>query len=136
MKLKLDENLPDSLLATLKALGYDVDNAMAEGLVRHDFGRPSGTYFVLTPNPALKRRIVKCPFGTIQPFRFKLTDQAARWNRKILSNQEARGAQKLNPCAPFVPFRGHLHLFKLSSILRSPQYLRPIAAFNLDGHGP
>ena len=32
MKIKLDENLPESLLATLKALGYDVDNVTAEGL--------------------------------------------------------------------------------------------------------
>jgi hypothetical protein len=32
MKLKLDENLPESLLATLKGLGHDVDNVTAEGL--------------------------------------------------------------------------------------------------------
>jgi predicted nuclease of predicted toxin-antitoxin system len=32
MKLKLDENLPESLLATLKVLGHDVDNVTAEGL--------------------------------------------------------------------------------------------------------
>jgi predicted nuclease of predicted toxin-antitoxin system len=32
MKLKLDENLPESLLATLKELGHDVDNVRLEGL--------------------------------------------------------------------------------------------------------
>lgn len=32
MKLKLDENLPESLLPTLKALGHDVDNVRLEGL--------------------------------------------------------------------------------------------------------
>ena len=38
MKIKLDENLPESLLATLKALGHDVDNVTAEGLAgRADF---------------------------------------------------------------------------------------------------
>ena len=32
MKLKLDENLPESLLSELSALGHDVDNARIEGL--------------------------------------------------------------------------------------------------------
>lgn len=32
MKLKPDENLPESLLPTLKALGHDVDNVRMEGL--------------------------------------------------------------------------------------------------------
>ena len=32
MRLKLDENLPESLLATLGALGHDVDNVRTEGL--------------------------------------------------------------------------------------------------------
>lgn len=32
MKLKLDENPPESLLADLSALGHDVDNVRSEGL--------------------------------------------------------------------------------------------------------
>ena len=32
MKLKLDENLPESLLPTLASLGHDVDNVRLEGL--------------------------------------------------------------------------------------------------------
>jgi hypothetical protein len=32
MKLKLDENLPESLLPALAALGHDVDNVRTEGL--------------------------------------------------------------------------------------------------------
>ncbi|HWY76028.1 MAG TPA: DUF5615 family PIN-like protein [Verrucomicrobiae bacterium] len=32
MKVKLDENLPESLLHTLGALGHDVDNVRIEGL--------------------------------------------------------------------------------------------------------
>lgn len=32
MKIKLDENLPSSLVADLSALGHDVDTAPAEGL--------------------------------------------------------------------------------------------------------
>jgi hypothetical protein len=32
MKLKLDENLPESLLATLQSPGHDVDNVRVEGL--------------------------------------------------------------------------------------------------------
>ena len=32
MKLKLDENLPESLLAALKGLGHDTDNARLEEL--------------------------------------------------------------------------------------------------------
>lgn len=32
MKLKLDENLPESLLPTLQALGHDTDNVRLEGL--------------------------------------------------------------------------------------------------------
>lgn len=32
MKVKLDENLPESLLPTLGALGHDVDNVRTEGL--------------------------------------------------------------------------------------------------------
>ncbi|HWW01610.1 MAG TPA: DUF5615 family PIN-like protein [Candidatus Acidoferrum sp.] len=33
MKLKLDENLPESLLGTLESLGHDVDNVRLENLV-------------------------------------------------------------------------------------------------------
>jgi predicted nuclease of predicted toxin-antitoxin system len=33
MRLKLDENLPESLVSTLTALSYDVDNVRLEGLV-------------------------------------------------------------------------------------------------------
>lgn len=33
MRLKLDENLPESLLAALTALGHEVDNVRLEGLV-------------------------------------------------------------------------------------------------------
>lgn len=33
MKLKLDENLPESLLELLRALGHDADNVRSEGLV-------------------------------------------------------------------------------------------------------
>lgn len=33
MRLKLDENLPESLLFDLSGLGHDVDNVRAEGLV-------------------------------------------------------------------------------------------------------
>jgi predicted nuclease of predicted toxin-antitoxin system len=36
MKLKLDEILPESLLAELAALNHDVDNVRQEGLVGHD----------------------------------------------------------------------------------------------------
>jgi predicted nuclease of predicted toxin-antitoxin system len=36
MKLKLDENLPESLVATLAALGHDVDNVRQEGLAGRD----------------------------------------------------------------------------------------------------
>lgn len=36
MKLKLDENLPESLLAELAALGHEVDNVRQEGLSGHD----------------------------------------------------------------------------------------------------
>jgi len=32
MKLKLDENLPESLLQGLRSLGHDVDNVQQEGL--------------------------------------------------------------------------------------------------------
>ena len=39
MKLKLDENLPESWLAALQALGHDVDTARQEGLQ----GRPDPT---------------------------------------------------------------------------------------------
>ena len=35
MKIKLDENLPESLVASLAALDYDVDNARLEGLAGH-----------------------------------------------------------------------------------------------------
>src|SRR5438045_9759282 len=31
----------------------------------NDFARPFGTCCLFTPNPALKRRIVKCPYGTL-----------------------------------------------------------------------
>ncbi len=33
MKIKLDENLPESLLSALAELGHDVDNVRVEGLV-------------------------------------------------------------------------------------------------------
>jgi len=36
MRIKLDENLPESLLTSLRALGHEVDNVREEGLV----GRP------------------------------------------------------------------------------------------------
>lgn len=36
MKLKLDENLPESLLAELAALDHDVDNVRQEGLTGRD----------------------------------------------------------------------------------------------------
>jgi hypothetical protein len=36
MKLKLDENLPESLLAELVALHHDVDNVRQEGLTGRD----------------------------------------------------------------------------------------------------
>ena len=36
MKLKLDENLPETLLAELAALNHDVDNVRQEGLAGHD----------------------------------------------------------------------------------------------------
>jgi hypothetical protein len=32
MRVKLDENLPESLLPTLRSLGHDVDNVRIEGL--------------------------------------------------------------------------------------------------------
>jgi hypothetical protein len=32
MRIKLDENLPESLLASLAALGHDVDNVRQEGM--------------------------------------------------------------------------------------------------------
>ena len=35
MKIKLDENLPSSLVADLSALGHDVDTAPDEGLTGH-----------------------------------------------------------------------------------------------------
>jgi len=35
MKIKLDENLPKSLVDALSALGHDVDTAPAEGLAGH-----------------------------------------------------------------------------------------------------
>lgn len=36
MRLKLDENLPESLLATLQTFGHDVDNVRSEGLTGRD----------------------------------------------------------------------------------------------------
>ena len=36
MKLKLDENLPEALIASLAALGHDVDNVRLEGLAGRD----------------------------------------------------------------------------------------------------
>ena len=36
MKLKLDENLPESLIRELRNLGHDVDNVRIEGLVGRD----------------------------------------------------------------------------------------------------
>ncbi len=36
MKLKLDENLPEALVAELAALGYDTDNVRQEGLAGTD----------------------------------------------------------------------------------------------------
>jgi predicted nuclease of predicted toxin-antitoxin system len=39
MKLKLDENLPEALLAALGALGHNVDNVLLEGLAGQNDGR-------------------------------------------------------------------------------------------------
>jgi hypothetical protein len=36
VKLKLDENLPESLLVALADLNHDVDNVRQEGLAGHD----------------------------------------------------------------------------------------------------
>ena len=36
MKIKLDENLPESLVAELGALNHDTDNVLQEGLAGHD----------------------------------------------------------------------------------------------------
>jgi len=36
VKLKLDENLPEALVAALAALGHDVDNVRMEGLAGRD----------------------------------------------------------------------------------------------------
>ena len=36
MKLKLDENLPETLLVELAALNHDTDNVRQEGLAGHD----------------------------------------------------------------------------------------------------
>lgn len=36
MKLKLDENLPESLVTELSALGDDTDNVRQEGIAGHD----------------------------------------------------------------------------------------------------
>jgi predicted nuclease of predicted toxin-antitoxin system len=36
MKLKLDENLPESLLPALRALGHDADNVRSEGIEGQD----------------------------------------------------------------------------------------------------
>lgn len=36
MKLKLDENPPESLAGTLAALGHEADTARSEGLAGHD----------------------------------------------------------------------------------------------------
>jgi len=36
MRIKLDENLPESLVAELCALGHDVDNVRMENLAGHD----------------------------------------------------------------------------------------------------
>jgi predicted nuclease of predicted toxin-antitoxin system len=36
VKLKLDENLPESLIAELAALNHDADNVRQEGLAGHD----------------------------------------------------------------------------------------------------
>ena len=36
MKVKLDENLPESLLTELAALNHDMDNVRQEGLAGHD----------------------------------------------------------------------------------------------------
>jgi len=33
---------------------------------------------------------------------------------RIFSRKEAQKSQKLNPSAPFVPYRGYLHFVKLS----------------------
>jgi predicted nuclease of predicted toxin-antitoxin system len=38
VKLKLDENLPEALVAQLAALGHDVDNVRMEGLAGRDDG--------------------------------------------------------------------------------------------------
>ena len=36
MKIKLDENLPESLLPALQALGHDADNVRSEGIEGQD----------------------------------------------------------------------------------------------------
>jgi predicted nuclease of predicted toxin-antitoxin system len=36
VNIKLDENLPERLIAALQGLGHDVDTASAEGLAGHD----------------------------------------------------------------------------------------------------
>lgn len=46
MKAKLDENLPESLLAELRKLGHDVDNVRQEGL----FGRPDADVWQAAQN--------------------------------------------------------------------------------------
>lgn len=38
MKIKLDENLPESLMEALKLLGHDVDNVRLEGIAGMDDG--------------------------------------------------------------------------------------------------
>ena len=52
MKLKLDENLPEALLAELASLGHDVDNVRLEGLAGENdpavwrAAQESGRFFV------------------------------------------------------------------------------------------
>jgi predicted nuclease of predicted toxin-antitoxin system len=53
MRLKLDENLPESLLGSLAALGHDVDNVRLQGIVGRDDpavwqAAQSGSRFLIT----------------------------------------------------------------------------------------
>jgi hypothetical protein len=65
MRIKLDENLPESLLASLAAFGHDVDNVRLEGIAgRADSdvwqAAPSGSRLLITQGLAVCRGIFKC----------------------------------------------------------------------------
>jgi predicted nuclease of predicted toxin-antitoxin system len=68
MKLKLDENLPESLIETIASLGHDVDNVRLEGLAgRGDSeiwrnAQIAKRFFIsqdldFSPNPRLRKLI-------------------------------------------------------------------------------